>query len=158
MDILWIVLGSLFILVGLIGCLMPILPGPPISYIGLLFLQLTSNTPFSIRFMIIWALITIFVFIADYFVPIIGAKRYGGSRWGVWGSVIGLLIGIFIFPPFGIIFGPIVGALIGELMSGKTSEEASRAAIGSFIGFLFGTLLKLVASGFMTYYFVQTLI
>jgi len=145
-------------LVGFIGCLIPALPGPPLSYVGLLFLQFTENEPFSLNFMLLWAAITILVFVADYFVPILGAKRYGGSKWGVWGSVIGLLVGIFFFPPLGIILGPIAGALIGELMSGKTSEEATRAAVGSFIGFLFGTLLKLVASGFMTYHFVKALI
>ena len=157
MDILWIILGSLCMLVGLIGCLLPILPGPPISYIGLLLLQLIEETPFSTQFMIIWLGITVVVVILDYLIPAFGTKKYGGSRWGIAGTMVGLIVGIFVFPPLGIIIGPIVGALIGEALSGKTSQEAMRAAFGSFIGFLFGTLIKLVASSFMIYYFIAAL-
>jgi len=157
MDIIWIILGSLCMLVGLIGCLLPVLPGPPFSYLGLLLLQLTEDTPFSTQFMIIWLGITVVVVVLDYLIPAFGTKKYGGSRWGVAGTVIGLIVGIFIFPPFGIIIGPIAGALIGEALSGKTSEQAIRAAFGSFIGFLFGTMIKLVASSVMIYYFIAAL-
>ncbi|MEP2773456.1 MAG: DUF456 domain-containing protein [Fulvivirga sp.] len=157
MDIIWIILGSLCMLVGLIGCLLPVLPGPPISYLGLLLLQLTEDTPFSTQFMIIWLGITVVVVVLDYLIPAFGTKKYGGSRWGVAGTVIGLIVGIFIFPPFGIIIGPIAGALIGEALSGKTSEQAMRAAFGSFIGFLFGTMIKLMASSVMIYYFIAAL-
>ncbi len=157
MDILWIVLGSLCMLVGLIGCLLPILPGPPISYLGLLLLQLQEVAPFSTQFMIIWLGITVVVVVLDYLIPAFGTKKYGGSRWGIAGTMIGLLVGIFVFPPLGIIIGPIVGALVGEALSGKTSQEALRAAFGSFVGFLFGTLIKLVASSFMIYYFIDSL-
>lgn len=157
MDIIWIILGSLCMLVGLIGCLLPVLPGPPISYLGLLLLQLTEDTPFSTQFMIIWLGITVVVVVLDYLIPAFVTKKYGGSRWGIAGTMIGLLVGIFIFPPFGIIIGPIVGALIGEALSGKSSEQAMRAAFGSFIGFLFGTFIKLVASSVMIYYFIAAL-
>lgn len=144
-------------LVGLIGCLLPILPGPPISYLGLLLLQLMEVPPFSTQFMIIWLGIVVVVVVLDYLIPAFGTKKYGGSRWGVAGTVIGLVVGIFVFPPFGIIIGPIAGALIGEAMSGKTSQQAMRAAFGSFVGFLFGTLIKLIASSFMIYHFVAAL-
>lgn len=157
MDIIWITLGSLCMLVGLIGCLLPVLPGPPISYLGLLLLQLIEDTPFSTQFMIIWLGITVVVVVLDYLIPAFGTKKYGGSRWGIAGTMIGLLVGIFIFPPFGIIIGPIAGALIGEALSGKTSEQVMRAAFGSFIGFLFGTMIKLVASSVMIYYFIAAL-
>lgn len=143
--------------VGLIGCLLPVLPGPPLSYIGLLFLQLLEVPPFSLKFMLIWLAITVVVVVLDYAVPAYGTKRYGGSKWGVWGSILGLIVGIFVFPPVGIIVGPIVGALAGEFYSGKNSKQAMRAAFGSFVGFLLGTFLKLVASSFMTYYFVRAL-
>ncbi len=157
MDIIWIVLGSLCMVIGLIGCLLPVVPGPPISYLGLLLLQLTDNTPFSTQFMIIWLGITVVVVVLDYLIPAFGTKKYGGSRWGILGTMVGLLIGIFVFPPFGIIIGPIVGALIGEALSGKSSEQAMRAAFGSFVGFLFGTLIKLTASSIMIYYFIAAL-
>ena len=158
MDILWIILGSIFMIVGLVGCLLPVLPGPPLNYIGLLFLQLLDESPFSITFMVIWLLIVIVVVALDYVVPVYGTKRYGGSKWGVWGTMIGLVAGIFIFPPFGIIIGPIVGALVGEYMSGKKSSQAMRAAFGSFLGFLLGTFIKLVASSVMIFYFVKAIV
>lgn len=137
--------------------MLPILPGPPISYMGLLLLQLQEVAPFSTQFMIIWLGITVVVVVLDYLIPAFGTKRYGGSRWGIAGTMIGLVVGIFVFPPLGIIIGPIVGALVGEALSGKTSQEALRAAFGSFVGFLFGTLIKLVASSFMVYYFIDSL-
>lgn len=157
MELVWIIIGSILMLVGLIGCLLPILPGPPLSYLGLLCLQLIDPTPFSLRFMLIWLVITIVVTVLDYIVPAYGTKRYGGSKYGVWGTIIGLIAGIFFFPPFGIIIGPIVGALLGEYLAGKKSDQAMRAAFGSFIGFLLGTFIKLVASSFMTFYFVRAL-
>lgn len=153
MDILLILIATIFMIVGLIGCLLPVLPGPPFSYIGLLITQLLSPAPFSLKFMLVWLLITVVVVALDYVVPIYGTKKYGGSRFGIWGSVLGLVVGLF-FSPFGIIIGPILGALIGELLSGKKYAEASKAALGSFIGFLVGTLFKLLASSFMIYYFV----
>ncbi|MTI21661.1 DUF456 domain-containing protein [Fulvivirga sp. RKSG066] len=157
MDVVWIILGSILMIVGLIGCLLPVLPGPPLNYIGLLLLQLTADSPFSTNFMLLWLAITIGVVALDYVIPVYGTKRFGGSKWGIWGTVIGLILGIFIFPPFGIIIGPIAGALIGELLSGKNSKQAGKAAIGSFIGFLFGTFIKLTASCVMIFYFVQAI-
>lgn len=150
---IWIVLGSILMLVGLIGCVIPILPGPPLSYIGLLLLQLTNDPPFAWKFLVIWLVITILVTLLDYVIPIFGTKKYGGSKQGIWGAMIGLVAGIFFFPPLGIIIGPVVGALIGELVSGKTTSNATRAALGSFLGFLVGTTIKLIASSLMTYYF-----
>lgn len=158
MEILWIVLGALCMLLGLIGCILPVLPGPPISFIGLLLLQLRDEPVFTSRFLVIWALIAIGVTVLDYVVPVYGTKKMGGSKKGVWGSMIGLLLGLFLFPPIGIIVGPFVGAIVGEMMSGKQSAEAFRAGLGSFLGFLTGTLLKLIASVMMTYYFVTGLL
>lgn len=145
-------------LVGLIGCFLPIIPGPPLSYIGLLLVQLTDQYSFSSSFLLVWAGITIAVQALDYLVPVYGTKRYGGSKAGVTGSMVGLLLGMFLFPPFGIIIGPMAGALLGELMIGRTKSEAWRSAVGSFLGFLVGTLLKLIASGSMFYYFVKVLV
>jgi len=155
LEILWIVLGTLFILVGLVGCFLPILPGPPLSFVGLLFLQLLDPPAFSSEFLFLWAGIAAFVTVLDYVIPAYGTKKFGGSKRGVWGSVIGLIIGVFFLPPFGIIIGPLIGALVGELSSGKNSSDAIRAAFGSFIGFLAGTLLKFIASSVMGYYFFK---
>lgn len=152
METVIIILGALLILAGLLGSFLPVLPGPPISYIGLLLLQLTANPPFSIQFLVIWALIVIAIMVLDNVVPAWGARKYGGSPYGVWGSIVGLIAGIF-FPPLGIVIGPIAGAFLGEMIGGKTSDQAIRAAWGSFVGFLAGTLMKVIACGMMGWYF-----
>ena len=158
MDILLIVLGALFIISGVLGCVLPIIPGPPLSYIGLLLLHFTERYQFSSKFLIIWAIITVVVYALDYLIPAWGTKKFGGSKRGVWGSIIGLVIGMFFFPPFGIIVGPFVGAVVGELTVGKDSGTALKSGFGSFMGFLAGTLLKLIASGMMTWYFIKEMI
>ena len=156
METIIIILGALLILAGLLGSFLPVLPGPPISYVGLLLLQLTSTPPFTVQFLIIWALIVIAIMLLDNVVPAWGARKYGGSPYGVWGSILGLIAGFF-FPPLGIIIGPIVGAFIGEMAGGKTSDQALKAAWGSFVGFLAGTLMKVIASGMMGYYFFMNI-
>nr|WP_320000286.1 DUF456 domain-containing protein [uncultured Draconibacterium sp.] len=158
MDILLIVLGALFIISGVLGCVLPIIPGPPLSYIGLLLLHFTERYQFSSKFLIIWAAITVVVYVLDYLIPAWGTKKFGGSKRGVFGSIIGLVIGMFFFPPFGIIIGPFIGAVVGELTIGKDSGDALKSGFGSFLGFLAGTLLKLIASGMMTWYFVKEMI
>jgi len=158
MDILLIVLGALFIISGVLGCVLPIIPGPPLSYIGLLLLHFTERYQFSSKFLIIWAIITVVVYVLDYLIPAWGTKKFGGSKRGIFGSIIGLVIGMFFFPPFGIIIGPFIGAVVGELTIGKDSGAALKSGFGSFLGFLAGTLLKLIASGMMSWYFVKEMI
>ncbi len=156
MDWLWISLGLVAIIVGFLGCIVPIIPGPPISYVGLLLLQLTEDYSFSGDFLGIWALVTIGVTVLDYVVPAWGTKKFGGSKWGIWGSIIGLFIGLSM-GPFGIIIGAFGGAVLGEMIAGKDTGLALRAGWGSFIGFLLGTLIKFIASGMMGYYFIVNL-
>jgi uncharacterized protein len=154
-DILLVVLGALCMLVGLLGCLLPVLPGPPLSWTGLLLLHLSKHVDFSVKFLFIWAGITLLVTVLDYIVPIWGTRKFGGSKSGTWGAAIGMLAGIFIFPPIGLIILPFAGAFLGELLEGKETALAFRAALGTFIGFLLGTGLKLAASLMMTFYFVR---
>ncbi|MGE0020825.1 MAG: DUF456 domain-containing protein [Draconibacterium sp.] len=158
MDYVLIILGVIFTLTGILGCVLPMLPGPPINYVALLLLHFTSSHQFSTRFLVIWAVVATVVVLLDYLIPVWGTKKFGGSKQGVWGSVIGLVAGLFIFPPFGIIIGPFVGAVIGELIAGKETGAAFKSGFGSFIGFLAGTLIKLIASGLMTWYFFKELI
>jgi uncharacterized protein len=153
MDILWLVLGILFMLGGLAGSLLPILPGPPLCYAALLILQLRSSPPFTLNFLLIWALITVVITAFDYVIPTYSTKKFGGSKYGVWGCMIGLIVGLWL-GPVGIILGPFLGAFIGELISNNSSDQALKAALGSFVGFLAGTLLKLVTCLAMGYYFV----
>jgi len=98
--------------------LLPILPGPPLSYLGLLLLHLTVSVEFSTKFLISWGIITVLVSVFDYIVPILGTRYFGGSKYGIWGSVAGLLAGMF-FPPLGLIIGPFMGAVAGEIIAGN---------------------------------------
>ncbi len=159
MDILLIILGVIFLIVGVLGCFLPILPGPPISFVALLFLQWTERAPFSSETLWTWALVTAVVTALDYVVPIYGTKKFGGTKRGIWGSTIGLVIGLFFFPPIGIIVGPFVGAFLGEMSNGNVENKtALKAAFGSFVGFLAGTLLKLIASAWMSWLFFSNII
>jgi uncharacterized protein YqgC (DUF456 family) len=158
MDYVLIVFGVLFIVGGILGCILPVIPGPPLSYVGLLLLHFTERYSFTPKFLIIWAIVTVVVYALDFIIPAWGTKKFGGSKRGVWGSIIGLIIGMFFFPPIGIIVGPFLGAVVGELSLGKESGLALKAGFGSFLGFLTGTLLKLITSGMMTWYFFKLLI
>ena len=157
MNTFLIVLAFICLVLGLIGCVVPALPGVPLSYIGLLILHFTEKVEFSSTFLWIWAGITVLTLVADYFIPAWGTKRFGGSKYGVWGTSIGLIIGLF-FVPWGIIVGPFVGALIGELIGGKHSQEAVKAAVGSFVGFVLDTLLKVICCAMMLYYAIAELV
>jgi len=151
-----IILGLLLALVGLAGCIIPVIPGPPLSFLALIILSFAKNwQPFSPTFLIIMACLTIVVTIVDYVVPAGGAKKYGASKFGVWGSVIGMPIGFFFFPPWGILIGGIVGALAGELLAGKEGRKVFRASWGIFVGYVVGTGLKLVFSGVLLFFYIK---
>jgi uncharacterized protein YqgC (DUF456 family) len=156
MDVVWTVLGSLFMLAGIIGCVVPFIPGPPLGYIGFIALQLKDTPAFSTRFLLLWAGVVAVVSLLDYVVPAYGTKKFGGSKYGMWGCIIGLFFGIWL-GPWGIILGPFLGAFIGEMLANQNSQQAMKAAMGSFIGFLVGTLLKLITCLVMCWYFVQAL-
>lgn len=157
MELFLSILAILLILVGIIGAILPIIPGPIISYLALLCLYFLEPPPFTEKFMINWAVITILVTALDQIIPILGTKKMGGTRYGVNGSIIGLILGIFFFPPLGIIIGPFLGALIGELIGGKDFNQATRAGFGSFLGFLSGTFLKLTFSVIIAYHVITNL-
>jgi len=154
MDVFWLVLGVILMLVGLAGCILPFLPGPPLCYLALVVQQFQSSPPYTTRFLLIWAGITLVITALDYVIPIYGTKRFGGTKYGMWGCVIGLIGGLWM-GPVGLIIGPFVGAFIGELIGNAKSEHAMRAAIGSFAGFLMGTLLKLIVCFVMGWYFTD---
>ena len=154
MNIFLIVLAFLMMLIGLIGCIVPGLPGTPIAYVGLWIAQATEKIHFSWQFLLIWGIVVVIISVLDYVVPAWGTKHYGGTKWGVWGSTIGVFVGLF-FGAMGVILGPWVGAVIGELISGKQLNDALKAGWGSFVGILFGTILKLIACGLMTVALIQ---
>jgi uncharacterized protein YqgC (DUF456 family) len=157
MDVLWVILGIILMLAGLVGCVLPFLPGPPLCFAALLIQQLKEVAPFTSKFLWIWAGIAVVITLLDYVIPLYSTKRYGGTTYGIWGCTIGLIAGLWL-GPLGIILGPFVGAFIGELMAHSNSNRAFQAALGSFVGFLFGTLLKLIVCLVMGYYFVQSIL
>lgn len=147
MDILLLFLGFIFIILGIIGAFLPVLPGPITGWVGLLLLHLTKTIPQDWTFLGITLAFAVLIWFMDYIIPAIGTKKFGGSKYGVYGTTIGLIIGLLFFGPLGIIVGPFAGALIGELMfDSKDSKRAFKAAFGSFIGFLFSTGLKFITS------------
>ncbi|MCU0381037.1 MAG: DUF456 domain-containing protein [Chitinophagaceae bacterium] len=156
MEMLWIILGVVLVILGILGSIFPLLPGPPLCYLGLLLQQFRAEKPFSVQFMLVWAVIIGVVILLDYLVPIYGTKKFGGSKYGIWGCTLGF-IAAFWMGPLGIIFGPFIGAFIGEYIAQKDSTQAMRAAIGAFTGFLFGTLIKLVTSLVMGYYLLVSI-
>ena len=145
MDIALLFIGFLLMLIGMLGSFLPVLPGPPLSWLGLLLLHLTEPVAENWWFLGITLVLALAVTVLDYVIPAAGTKKFGGSKAGMWGSIIGLLVAIFfpILGPFGIIIWPFVGALVGELSNNATDQKrAWKAAFGSFLGFLTGTFLK----------------
>lgn len=158
MDVLLVVLGGILILLGVIGCFLPVLPGPPLGFAGILLLHFSSQTQFSVTFLVVMGVVVLIVTALDYLVPMMGAKKFGGSRMGIIGCVVGLILGIFFFPPIGIIIGPFLGAIAGELINGDDLNKAVKSGLGSFIGYLFGTGVKLAVSLVMAYFYVARII
>lgn len=156
-DLLLIAVGGVLILVGIIGCIIPALPGPPLSYAGLWCLQLSSKQPFSLRFLAIYAAATAVVLILDYVVPLYGTKKLGGSPYGIRGCFAGLVLGMIFFPPLGMVVGPFLGAFAGEMIAGQKAGTAIHSALGSFLGFVAGTVLKLSLAIIMAYHFAVNL-
>ncbi|MBN1598281.1 MAG: DUF456 domain-containing protein [Bacteroidales bacterium] len=164
MDWLLLILSILIMILGLIGCLLPILPGPPLSFIGILILHFTRFADFNPSTLLFLGVLAAIVQILDYIVPAWGTKKFGGTKYGIWGSILGLIAGLFFLPAFGpfgiftILGGPFLGALIGERINGQDNDKAMRAAFGSFIGFLAGTFMKLVSSSIITFFFIKEII
>lgn len=147
MELFLLILAFLLILLGIAGAVLPVLPGPPVAYAGLLVLHFTApEYAISIAFLIVLGVISLVITLLDYIMPAMGTKYFGGSKYGSWGSTIGLVVGVFTswLGPWGILIGPFLGALIGELIYGQTAENALKSAVGSFLGFLGGTFMKLM--------------
>lgn len=158
MTLVLIILGSLCILIGLAGCIIPGIAGPPFSFLALILISIAKRwEAYSLEFLLAMAGLTAAVTALDYVLPAAGAKKYGASRAGFWGAVGGMLFGLVYAPPLGLVLGAFLGALIGEMLAGKAGHQALKAGWGVFLGVMAGMLLKLTASGIMTFYFVRAL-
>ncbi len=148
MDLLLVFIGFIFMLAGILGSFLPVLPGPPLSWVGLLLLVLTKAVPDDWWFLGITLAVAVIVVAMDYFIPVVGTKKFGGSKAGMIGTTLGLVVAI-VFPVlgiFGIIVWPFIGALVGEISNKADKKTALKAAFGSFVGFLTGTFLKFVVA------------
>ena len=142
-------------LFGLLGSILPVIPGPPIIWCAsLLYAIITDFEKISQGYLVTFGLLTAFVVLMDYLAGIYGAKKLGASRWGMVGAVVGLVIGVVVGTLPGFIIGPLVGAVSFELLIGREFKDAFKAGLGTFIGFLAGTFMKLLISFIMISVFV----
>ena len=157
MDIFLTLLGFVFVCLGLAGSFLPILPGALTGWIGLFVLYLSKSIPSNWTFLGVTLAIALLVFFLDYIIPMVGTKKFGGTKYGIIGTSLGLIIGILAPIPFGIIIGPFVGAIIGEMINDNTNQnKAFKAAFGSFLGLLTSTFIKFnISSIFFGLYIVR---
>ena len=148
MEILIIIGIGILLLLGLIGCIIPALPGPPISYIALLLSHFFITT-INANSLLCIGVVVVVVTILDYYLQIYGVKKSGGGKYAIRGSVLGMLLGIFLFPPFGILVGAFIGAYIGAKMEANKHEV--KIAFGALWGFISATILKLCTSFYIIY-------
>lgn len=163
MSVTLIIWAVVLVLLGLVGSVVLAIPGPPLSWAGLLLQHFSSAAQYSTAFLIITAVVAAIITVMDFVFPSISTKKHGGSKAGIWGCNIGLVVSIIGLPfgpqgLLGVIFWPFVGALVGEFISGKKNREALRAAWGAFLGFLMGTGLKLVYGLFALIILIKDLI
>lgn len=158
MDILLLIIAGLLLLTGLAGSFLPVLPGPPLSWVGLLIASFSTQVSFSATFLIITAIITLVLTVFDYILPGLAVKKKGGTQYGERGALAGGIIGMFM-GPFGIIIGPFVGAFIGEwIVNGGKFDDAMRIALSSFVGFLLSTGIKLIWCLMMIYWYIKQIV
>lgn len=156
MDWMLIILGILLVLAGLAGSLLPVLPGPPLAFIGLLLQQWRDPPAFSHRFLWISALLVVGLLALDWIIPVWSTRRWGGSRYGMWGCTLGFILA-FWMGPWGIIIGPLAGAFLAEWLAHSDTSRAFSAAWGSFVGFLLGSLMKIIACLLALYYILHSI-
>ena len=169
MELTIIIIGILFIITGFVGSIIPGIPGPPIAYLSLIILllideprvQLSTNHYFVL---ISIGIVTILLTVLDFYLPVWGTKKFGGTPSGTRGSTYGLVAAVILtiltsgFGVLLLIIGPFLGAYLGEKYAGNTDEVALKSGIGSFLGFISGTFIKLILVLVITLYFASLLI
>ena len=159
MDTLLAICALVCGIVGLLGAIIPILPGTILSYVGLICAYFTSTSTLSEKQLWLWGAISAIAILLDYILPGYYSKMIGGSRAGVVGATVGVIAGMFLLGPLGIILGPFAGAVIGEMLKqNQPIEKAIVVGAGSLLSFFVGTGLKLIVGGFLMYYIWNDLI
>lgn len=155
MNELLLVGSAVLMALGIIGCVFPVVPGPPLSYVALVMVHFSGYAWFSVRFFVIFGIVTALVAALDYLVPIWGTRKFGGSRSGAVGAAVGMVLGLLFFPPAGLVIGTFAGAFVGELVAGKSLQPALRSSLGALLGFLAGTVIKVLVAGLMLFYYIK---
>lgn len=155
----WLILGGFLALAGIVGSIIPALPGPTLSFGALLVLYFAKGPDvISITSLILFGISMLILIALDYLAPLVGAKVFGATKRGIIGALIGGILGIIFFPPFGIFPGSFLGAVVAESLHGKKPKEALRAGIGTFLGSVAMTILQTIFSIFVAVYFFLKLL
>jgi len=158
LDVILIIIGFITLLAGLAGCILPILPGPILSYLALILISIVRKwEAFSPLFLILTAAVAVAVTVLDYIIPLVVSRKKGATKAGIWGSVLGMIIGMFVFPPFGVLIGAFAGAVLGEMVFNRDKKTALKAGWGVFVGTMLGTVLKLAVTGAFFVFFIKAL-
>lgn len=158
MDIILITIASFLMIAGIAGCFLPVVPGPPLNYAGILLLNFTSMVDIQSDTLLLWALATAVIVIADFYLPAYAVKKFGSSKTGYYFSIGGVIVGLIFFGVVGSVIAPFIAALIGEMITGKNFNDSIRPALGSFFGIISGIFLKLAISIFFTIKFIWLII
>ena len=157
LDIGLIAVASLLLLIAVIGCIIPGLPGTPLGWLGMLTVYFCPASNLTVRTLIISAAVCVAAELINFFVPSFFTKKAGGSKTGSWGATIGVFLGILTANPVGILLGPFAGALIGELMYDNSNfKRALKAACFSFLGFITGTGLRIIVCAFFIFICIKS--
>ncbi|WP_060704439.1 DUF456 domain-containing protein [Shouchella miscanthi] len=153
MEILWWLLIVVFFVASYVGLIVPIIPSVLVLWGGFLIYLFGLSGSLSTWFWVGMAVLTFFLLVVDFLANVIFVKRTGGSKWGERMALVGVIIGAFIYPPFGLILVPFVLVLAVELLQQKTFNEAIKIAFASFLAFLSGSFAKAVVQTVMIIWF-----
>ncbi len=157
MDWAILILGSILVGIGIVGCILPVIPGPPFAYAAIILSYFLSRPrPYSLTFIILMGVVTVVVTLLDYIVPSVVSRKYGASKYGSWGALIGMIAGMVLFPPFGIFIGALLGAVLFELIFRPDIKRSLKAGLGVLVGIVLGIFIKLTATSIMGYYFIKS--
>jgi uncharacterized protein len=150
-----LVISSLLMLVGLCGIIIPVIPGVPLVWLGILIYAIaTGFATIHVAAVVVFFVLTALTLSLDFLMPLLGLKKYKASNWAILGSFLGFIIGVIFFNIWGVIFGPIAGAFLAEMIAKGELKKGLQAALATLLSSIVGTLLKLVISLVMIGYFI----
>jgi uncharacterized protein YqgC (DUF456 family) len=145
MDILAAAIFIVLYLLGLVGIIVPVLPSTPLIALGaIIYGFMTGFERLSVQGVVWVVVLALLAQLIDYLASVIGAQRFGASKEGIWGGVLGSIAGLVLLPPFGFLPGALLGAMGAELLNGRRLVEAWRSGLGALLGTLGGILVKIL--------------